>query len=98
LENGDQGAVQGGAEGVNFTEVGRLAGPANDGGYQTASFNILPYRSATTTVRLVSRFTVESSAYLPDVVYVDDVKVSFTAAASGNSYPTLAGLETLHAA
>jgi subtilisin family serine protease len=46
---------------------------------------------------LVSSFTRESSAYLADAVYVDNVQVAFVVPNSANAYPALAGLPGLHA-
>ena len=97
LESGDFLSVQVSANGQSFTELGRLAGPANDGGYSNASYDITSFKSATTTIRFVSSFTLESSAYLADAVYLDDVQLTFVVPNSAISYPALSGLSTLHA-
>jgi subtilisin family serine protease len=96
LESGDYVSVQVSANGSTFTEIGRLAGPATDGAYLTASYDITGFRSPTTTVRFVSSFKLESSAYLADAVYLDDVQVAFVVPNSASAYPALSGLPTLH--
>jgi serine protease AprX len=96
LESGDFVSVQASANGTTFTEISRLAGPASDGVYRTASYDVTAFRSPNTTVRFVSSFNAESSAYLADAVYLDDVQVTFVVPNSASSYPALSGLVNLH--
>ncbi|MGL4396067.1 MAG: Ig-like domain-containing protein, partial [Hyphomicrobium sp.] len=64
--------VMASSDGVTFTQVGRLSGPADDSGYATFSANISNYISANTTIRLVSSNGLGNS----DFLRIDNVVVT----------------------
>jgi subtilisin family serine protease len=99
FEAGDYVSVQASSDGrKNWTEIGRLIGPANDTSYLTASYNIIAYKSSKTAIRFVSVFSLEggASSYLEDAVYLDDVQIAYDGLTGGASYPALSSLSDLH--
>ena len=60
--------------GATWTELARYAGPGTNSTWQTASFNILGYVVANTTVR----FATSSSLGSSDLLYVDNVQIAYT--------------------
>lgn len=95
LESGDYVAIQASKDGISWREVGRIAGPANDAAFSRMTFNVSRYVSAATSIRFVSRL---SPALLnADAVQVDAIDLEYDSVyASGVSYPSLAGAESLH--
>ncbi|MFK8017949.1 MAG: DNRLRE domain-containing protein [Gammaproteobacteria bacterium] len=58
--------------GSNWTELDRYAGPDNDEDYVVHSYDLTPYRSATTRIRFLS----SSDNGGTDTVYIDNVRVA----------------------
>ncbi|MCK4866003.1 MAG: hypothetical protein KAT06_11345 [Gammaproteobacteria bacterium] len=67
--------------GVSWTELDRFKGPQNDVSNQSTSYNITPYISATTRIRLLGSTSLDSTT---DVVYFDNIEIasSFVVACS----------------
>lgn len=64
-----------------WTELGRLAGPADETVMQSASFDLSGFLSSTTCIRFLGSSTLGGG----DKVYLDDIQVAYlTAAVSGN--------------
>jgi MSHA biogenesis protein MshQ len=63
--------------GASWTELDRLAGPANDGAYQSALYNISAYASANTRIRFLSSPTLGNN----DIIYFDNVEIYYQATA-----------------
>ena len=98
LEAGDFVAVQASRDGgIQWTEVGRIAGPANDGAAARRSFDVSAFISADTTIRFVT--TLSPTLLNPDAVYIDNLELRYDSVyAGGVSYPSLAGADRLHTA
>ena len=96
LEANDFVSVQASRDGFSFTEVGRVSGPANDSQSTRVAFDVSPYISADTTIRFV---TGMNTALLDrDTVLLDNLELAYDSVyATGLSYPSLAGADSLHA-
>jgi subtilisin family serine protease len=95
LESGDYVAIEASKDGVSWREVGRIAGPANDASFSRMTFKVSRYVSAATGIRFVSRLS--PTLLNGDAVYIDGVDLEYDSVyASGVSYPSLAGAESLH--
>ena len=66
-------AIEISSDGVNWTEVARLSGPATDADLQVASYDITSFASSNTTIRFVTSATFASSAKF----YVDYVQIEY---------------------
>jgi subtilisin family serine protease len=76
LEAGEYVAVQAsGNGGASWTEIGRLAGPANDTNFASQSYNITAFRGRDTAVRFVSSM---NGGFANDNVDIDDLEISYT--------------------
>jgi subtilisin family serine protease len=96
LEANDYVSVQASRDGFSWTEVGRLAGPANDTQPAKVAFDVSRFVSSDTAIRFVTRMS--SSLLDRDVVQVDDVELGYDSVyATGVSYPSLASADKLHA-
>ena len=73
-------------------ELDRFAGPDNDAGFRSTSYDITEYASANTWIRFQSAPT--SMNYL-DKVQVDNVRVS-KVVTPNTHYPALVGADQLH--
>lgn len=82
--------------GVNFTEVGRIAGPNNDASFQSASYDISAYAASNTMIRFLSSGSLGSSDY----IHFDNVEVNWTFAGTntvpGGAPPNLTSGRILH--
>lgn len=95
LESGDYVAVQASKDGVAWQEVGRITGAANDASFSRLTFNVSRFAGAATEIRFVSRLS--PTLLNADAVYVDNISLEYdTIYASGVSYPSLAGADSLH--
>lgn len=67
--------------GASWTKLDRFKGPQNDVANQLTSYNITPYISATTRIRLLGSAGLDSTT---DVVYFDNIEIasSFVVACS----------------
>jgi len=100
LESGDFVSVQASSDGgKSWKEVGKVQGSGNDGSYRSATYNLTPYRSSSTSVRFLATFKSNESKWTwpNDAVFVDDVQLTYDGFLPGTSYPVLAGVEELHA-
>ncbi len=59
--------------GTTWVELDRFKGPQNDISNQLASYNITPYISATTRIRLLGSTNLDSTT---DIVYFDNVEIA----------------------
>ena len=59
--------------GASWTELDRFKGPQNDIANQLTSYNITPYISATTRIRLLGSAGLDSTT---DVVYFDNIEIA----------------------
>ena len=76
LKAGEYVAVQAsGNGGTTWTELGRIAGPANDAAFVNQSYNITAYRGRDTAVRFVSSM---NGAFGTDNFDIDDVEIDYT--------------------
>jgi len=97
LESNDFVSVQASRDGGDvWTEIGRISGPANDGAASRVSFDMSPFISSDTSVRLIT--AMNPTLLNPDAVYIDNLEISYDSVyATGVSYPSLAGADRLHA-
>ena len=79
--------------GISWIELGRFTGPANDSGFQAASFDLSPYVSGFLTTRFI---TSASNALTKARFYVDNVQVSHTDHRPYTNYPQLVDAADLH--
>ncbi|HEC19499.1 MAG TPA: hypothetical protein ENI97_09155 [Gammaproteobacteria bacterium] len=69
----DYVAIQVSADGgSSWSELGRLSGPANDGGYTTTSYDITAAMAANTRIRFITSPTMGNN----DRVYFDNVQIA----------------------
>lgn len=95
LETGDSLAVQASRDGLVWSEIGRIKGPANESGFSRVSFDMSRFIGADTSVRLVSQ--LNPTLLNADAVYIDALELAYDSGfASGVSYPSLAGADRLH--
>ncbi len=59
--------------GATWIELDRFKGPQNDVSNQSTSYNITPYISATTRIRLIGSTSLDSTT---DVVYFDNIEIA----------------------
>jgi len=97
LEAGEYVSVQAsGNGGTTWTEVGRLAGPANDTSFVTQNYNITAYRGRNTAVRFMASM---SGAFSDDNVDIDDLEISYsTNFGEGDPLPLGINAQDVHAA
>ena len=69
--------------GGTFVQVGQIGGATNDGSYFTASFNVSAYASTGTVIR----FGGNASRDANDFVWLDNVRISASAANATNALP-----------
>lgn len=72
--NNDYVALAVSTDGDNWDELDRFQGPDNDDSYQPKSYDLTPYRSATTQIRLLSGANLGGL----DIVYFDNVSINFS--------------------
>jgi molybdate-binding protein len=96
LEYGEYVSVQAsGNGGSTWTEVGRLAGPANDIYFQNQSYNITAFRGRNTAIRFVASM---NSRFGDDNVDIDDLEISYTTTyGEGDALPVDVNAKDLHA-
>lgn len=96
LETGDSLAVQASRDGIVWSEIGRIQGPANESGFSRVTFDMSRFIGADTSVRLVSQ--LNPTLLNADAVYIDALELAYDSVfGSGVSYPSLAGADQLHA-
>jgi hypothetical protein len=79
--NSDYVAVEASSNGGgSWTELDRFAGAANDGGYTAASYDLTPYIATNTRIRFRSPATLGNG----DIVYFDNVEISFSGPVAGH--------------
>ena len=59
--------------GATWIELDRFKGPQNDASNQSTSYNITPYISATTRIRLLGSASLDSTT---DIVYFDNIEIA----------------------
>ncbi|MDQ2082928.1 VCBS domain-containing protein [Xanthobacteraceae bacterium Astr-EGSB] len=75
----DQVIVEVSSDGVNFTQIGVIGGGAfDDAAFQTASFDISAYASATTTIRFTATNGLDYGGGDFDWVRIDNVNVAYS--------------------
>ena len=79
--------------GISWIELGRFTGPANDSGFQAASFDLSPYVSGFLTTSFI---TSAKHALTKARFYVDNVQVSHTDHRPYTNYPQLVDAADLH--
>jgi serine protease AprX len=97
LEYGEYVSVQAsGNGGATWSEVGRLAGPANDSVFQNQSYNITAFRGRNTAIRFVASM---NSRFGDDNVDIDDLEIAYTTNfGEGDPVPVDVNASDLHAA
>src|SRR6188768_1119064 len=97
LEAGEYVSVQAsGNGGTTWSEVGRLAGPANDTAFLNQSYNITAFRGRNTAIRFVASM---NSRFGDDNVDIDDLEISYTTSyGEGDPVPVDVNAKDLHAA
>jgi hypothetical protein len=96
LETGDSLVVQASRDGSEWSEIGRIKGPANESGFARVAFDMSRFIGTDTSVRLVSQ--LNPTLLNADAVYVDALELTYDSVfSSGVSYPSLAGADQLHA-
>lgn len=96
LEADDYLSIQASRDGYTWTEIGRVAGPANDAGFSRLAFDMNNFIGSDTSVRLVSQ--LNPALLNADAVYIDSVELKYDSVyETGVSYPSLAGADKLHA-
>ena len=81
--------------GANWTEVGRINGPANDYSFTNQSFNITAYRGRNTAVRFVASM---GGMFGDDNVDIDDLEITYTTSYDeGDPEPVDVNARELHA-
>ena len=97
LEWGEYVSVQAsGNGGSTWTEVGRIAGPANDISFQSQSYNITAFRGRNTAIRFVASM---NSRFGDDNVDIDDLEISYTTTyGEGDPVPVNVNAGALHSA
>ena len=97
LEWGEYVSVQAsGNGGTTWSEVGRIAGPANDSSFQDQSYNITAFRGRNTAIRFVASM---NSRFGDDNVDIDDLEIAYTTTfGEGDPVPVDVNARDLHAA
>jgi len=97
LEWGEYVSVQAsGNGGTTWSEVGRLAGPANDTSFLNQSYNITAFRGRNTAIRFVASM---NGRFGDDNVDIDDLEISYTTSyGEGDPVPVDVNARDLHAA
>lgn len=94
LEHGEYVSVQASTNRGTWTEVGRIAGPANDNQFANYSYNITAYRGRTTSIRFVASM---SSRFGDDSVSIDDLEITYnTSFGEGDPAPVEVNAQDVH--
>jgi T1SS-143 domain-containing protein len=96
----DRVIVEVSSDGVNFTQIGVIGGGAfDDAAFQTASFDISAYASATTTIRFTATNGLDYGGGDFDRVRIDNVNVAYSGPATftegGGAIAIVAGADVL---